>query len=81
MGNGPGGLKEYWELLESSDRLMGGFIWEWADHGVMYGGKDGFRYGGDFGEYLHDGNFCIDGIVSADRKEKAGTKQMKYYYV
>lgn len=79
MGNGPGGLKEYWELFESSDRLMGGFIWEWADHGVRYE-IDGLRYGGDFGEYMHDGNFCIDGIVFADRKIKAGTKQMKYYY-
>ena len=79
MGNGPGGLKEYWDIMESSDRFMGGFIWEWADHGVRYG-MDGLRYGGDFGEYLHDGNFCIDGIVSPDRKIKAGTKQMKYYY-
>lgn len=79
MGNGPGGLKEYWEIIESSERFMGGFIWEWADHGVRYD-MDGLRYGGDFGEYLHDGNFCIDGIVSADRKIKAGTLQMKYYY-
>ena len=79
MGNGPGGLKEYWDVMESSDRYMGGFIWEWADHGVKY--KDnGFMYGGDFGEYLHDGNFCIDGMVSADRKIKAGTMQIKYYY-
>ncbi|MBD5132362.1 MAG: hypothetical protein HDT28_07245 [Clostridiales bacterium] len=78
MGNGPGGLKEYWDIMESSDRFMGGFIWEWADHGVKYG--NGFKYGGDFGEYLHDGNFCVDGIVSPDRKIKAGTKQMKYYY-
>lgn len=80
MGNGPGGLKEYWDIMESSDRFMGGFIWEWADHGVKYGKEKGFKYGGDFGEYLHDGNFCIDGIVSADRKVKAGTRQMKYYY-
>lgn len=79
MGNGPGGLKEYWDVMESSDRYMGGFIWEWADHGVKY--KDnGFMYGGDFGKYLHDGNFCIDGMVTADRKIKAGTKQIKYYY-
>lgn len=80
MGNGPGGLKEYWELMESSDRFMGGFIWEWADHGVKYGKEKGFKYGGDFGENLSDGNFCVDGIVSPDRKIKAGTKQMKYYY-
>lgn len=79
MGNGPGGLKEYWEVIESSNRCMGGFIWEWADHAVRYG-TDGLRYGGDFGEYVHDGNFCVDGIVSPDRKIKAGTRQMKYYY-
>ena len=79
MGNGPGGFKEYWEIMESSERFTGGFIWEWADHGVRYD-MDGLRYGGDFGEYLHDGNFCIDGIVTADRKLKAGTRQMKYYY-
>lgn len=80
MGNGPGGMKEYWDVLESSDRFIGGFIWEWADHGVKYGKEKGFKYGGDFGEYLHDGNFCIDGIVTADRKIKAGTLQMKKFY-
>lgn len=80
MGNGPGGLKEYWDIIESSDRFMGGFIWEWADHGISYGDKLGFKYGGDFNEYLNDGNFCVDGIVSADRKFKSGTFSMKYYY-
>lgn len=79
MGNGPGGLDEYWEVMESNPRFMGGFIWEWADHGVRYNGKN-FRYGGDFGEKMHDGNFCIDGIVSPDRKEKSGTLQMKKCY-
>ena len=80
MGNGPGGLKEYWDIIESSDRFMGGFIWEWADHGVKYGKENGYKYGGDFGEHQHDGNFCIDGIVTADRKIKDGTLQMKLYY-
>lgn len=79
LGLGPGGLKEYWELMESSPRFMGGFIWEWADHGVDIGDGN-FRYGGDFGEYEHDGDFCMDGIVSADRKIKSGTISMKYYY-
>lgn len=63
MGNSPGGLKEYWDLMESNDSFMGGCIWEWADHGVSYRGG-AFRYGGDFGELIHDGNFCIDGIVT-----------------
>lgn len=79
MGNGPGSFVEYWQVMESSDRFMGGFVWEWADHGVSYG-KGGLKYGGDFGEYEHDGNFCIDGIVSADRKIKAGTLSMKQVY-
>lgn len=78
MGNGPGDLKEYWELMRSSERFMGGFIWEWADHGVRT--ERGYRYGGDFGEKLHDGNFCIDGIVLPDRSLKAGTLEMKYIY-
>lgn len=79
MGNGPGSLKDYWELMESSSRFMGGFVWEWADHGVRYGSKD-LRYGGDFGEYEHNGNYCIDGIVSADRRLKAGSLSMKKAY-
>ena len=79
MGNGPGGFKEYLELFESQNRIMGGFVWEWADHGVTYAGKTE-RYGGDFGEIVHDSNFCMDGIVTADRRVKAGTLQMKYFY-
>ncbi len=79
MGNGPGGLKEYWDLMESSERFLGGCIWEWADHGVSYHGAP-FRYGGDFGERTHDGNFCIDGIVTPDRQEKSGTREMKRVY-
>ena len=79
MGNGPGGLQDYWDIMESSPRFMGGFIWEWADHGVKYKEKD-YRYGGDFGEVEHDGNFCIDGILMPDRKMKAGTLSMKKVY-
>lgn len=79
MGNGPGGLSDYMRVMDGSPRFMGGFIWEWADHGVRYGG-DALRYGGDFGEYEHDGNFCMDGIVSADREVKAGTLSMKKVY-
>lgn len=79
MGNGPGDLKDYWELFESSDRFMGGFIWEWADHGVLCN-TEGYRYGGDFGEFLHDVNFCIDGIIGPDREIKTGTLEMKAIY-
>ncbi len=79
MGNGPGGLREYWEAIESDDRFMGGFIWEWCDHAVRT--KEGkLRYGGDFGETVHDGNFCVDGIAAADGSRKPGTLQMKKIY-
>lgn len=78
MGNGPGDLPAYWEVFNSSDRYMGGFIWEWADHGVKT--ERGYLYGGDFGETLHDGNFCMDGILFPDRSLKAGASEMKHCY-
>ncbi len=69
MGNGPGGLSEYQELFETHSRLAGGFIWEWLEHGIRR--TDGsIAYGGDFGEAVHDGNFVIDGLVSADREPR-----------
>ncbi|MEI2400859.1 glycoside hydrolase family 2 TIM barrel-domain containing protein, partial [Paenibacillus phytohabitans] len=66
MGNGPGGIKEYFDLFYKYDRLQGGFVWEWLDHGIRQYTDDGeeyFAYGGDFGETPHDGNFVIDGLV------------------
>ena len=69
MGNGPGGLTEYQDLFEQHPRLAGGFIWEWLEHGIRR--ADGsMAYGGDFGEVVHDGNFVIDGLVSADREPR-----------
>lgn len=78
MGNSPGDFKKHWDILGSNDRFVGGFVWEWADHGILT--KKGFMYGGDFGEDLHDGNFCIDGIVAPDRKLKSGSYEMKKIY-
>jgi len=75
MGTGPGGLLEYQELFESSDRCMGGFVWEWIDHGLRQRdefGRQRFAYGGDFGEPLHDGNFVADGLVFPDRTPSPG---------
>jgi len=75
MGNGPGGLREYQELFESSARCMGGFVWEWIDHGLRSrdaGGREVFAYGGDFGEPVHDGNFVADGLVFPDRTPSPG---------
>jgi beta-galactosidase len=76
MGNGPGGIADYQRLFESYERLQGGFIWEWIDHGV----KDeryGFAYGGDFGEELHDGNFVCDGLLFPDRRPSPGLIEYK----
>jgi beta-galactosidase len=73
MGTGPGGLSEYQDLFDDHPRLMGGFIWEWIEHGIQVD-RNGARatlYGGDFGEPVHDGNFVIDGLVAADRTPRA----------
>lgn len=75
MGNGPGGLKEYWEIFRKYPRLQGGFVWEWVDHGIRQG--DGFLYGGDYGDQPNSGAFCCDGLVQADRKPTPGLRQLK----
>ncbi|MFI6208487.1 glycoside hydrolase family 2 TIM barrel-domain containing protein [Streptomyces sp. NPDC051041] len=71
MGNGPGGLADYQELYETYDRLQGGFVWEWIDHGIAHP-ELGFAYGGDFGEELHDSNFVCDGLLFPDRRPSPG---------
>jgi beta-galactosidase len=80
MGNGPGDLKDYWDVIYRYPNLMGGCVWEWCDHGVKTETTDGtpyFAYGGDFGDKPHDGNFCIDGLVSPDRKPHTGLLELK----
>ncbi len=81
MGNGPGGAEEYQELIEGYDNFVGGFVWEWCDHSVYMGrtneGKAKFYYGGDFGEFPHDGNFCMDGLVYPDRTPHTGLLEYK----
>lgn len=78
MGNSCGDIAEYWDLIYSNEQLMGGFVWEWADHGIKT--EKGFLYGGDFGETEHDGNFCADGLVTPDRKVKSNSLEMKAVY-
>jgi beta-galactosidase len=83
MGNGPGGMTDYWDLINKYPRLIGGCVWEWADHAVVLKDKDGnpyYGYGGDNGEYPHDGNFCCDGCVTPDRTPYPGTKNIKAVY-
>lgn len=78
MGNGPGDVSDYMELFISHDNIIGGCIWEWADHVILREGKR--YYGGDFSEPTHDGNFCVDGLVFADRSLKAGSREVAASY-
>jgi beta-galactosidase/evolved beta-galactosidase subunit alpha len=80
MGNGPGGLKEYWDLFFSYEHLQGGFVWEWIDHGLRKTSADGkefFAYGGDFGDQPNDGNFVADGLIFPDRTPSPGLIEYK----
>ncbi len=76
MGNGPGDFEGYFQLIYNNPGVLGGFVWEWCDHAVYRGEgqpAEGERpiakylYGGDHGEVIHDGNFCVDGLVYPDR--------------
>lgn len=78
MGNGPGDVMDYWEVIYKYPKLIGGCIWEWADHTVLVDGVP--RYGGDFKELTHSGNFCADGLVTHDRRFKAGSLNTKAVY-
>ena len=79
MGVGPGAMEDYWEEIYQSEALMGGCIWEMADHAVLH--SDGsYTYGGDHGEWCHDGNFCVDGIFYPDRQPSTGAKIAGFVY-
>ena len=81
MGNGPGDIEDYYQQIMKYDGFCGGFVWEWCDHainqGVAENGKTMYGYGGDFGEYPHDGNFCMDGLVYPDRTPHTGIYEWK----
>ncbi|MCL6092169.1 MAG: DUF4981 domain-containing protein [Actinobacteria bacterium] len=77
MGNGPGGLKEYWELIDRYPRLVGGFVWEWLDHGLRFPGRpSAFAYGGDFADEPNDANFVIDGLCFPDRQPSPALREL-----
>ena len=78
MGNSCGDIAEYWEMIYNNEQMMGGFVWEWADHGIKT--EMGFLYGGDFKEPEHDGNFCADGLLTPDRKIKSNALEMMAVY-
>ncbi|MEV7625216.1 glycoside hydrolase family 2 TIM barrel-domain containing protein [Actinoplanes sp. NPDC089786] len=80
MGNGPGALDQYEDLVHRHPRLHGGFVWEWRDHGIRTSTPDGrpfYGYGGDFGEVVHDGNFVMDGMVLSDDVPTPGLHEFK----
>ncbi|WP_225048866.1 glycoside hydrolase family 2 TIM barrel-domain containing protein [Lacticaseibacillus kribbianus] len=72
MGNGPGGLAVYDELMQRFDNFIGAFVWEWCDHAMVIPGTHHLGYGGDFGEFPDAGNFCMDGLVYPDRRPHTG---------
>ena len=84
MGNGPGDLEDYWRIFYQDPHYLGGCVWEWCDHGLRegqgHGGRPRYTYGGDHGEAVHDGNYCIDGLVAPDRAPKPGVFEMKNVY-
>ncbi len=84
MGNGPGDLEDYFQMIDQNPFLCGGFVWEWCDHAVAYRetdeGKTVYYYGGDHGEILHDGNFCMDGLVYPDRTPHTGLLEYRNVY-
>lgn len=78
MGNSNGDLYDYWEKINSNDRFVGAFVWEWRDHAIKT--ERGYLYGGDFGETEHDGNFCVDGLLNPDFTKKSGFYEMQAVY-
>lgn len=84
MGVGPGAVEEYWESIYAHDNLMGGCVWEWADHAVFHDGTDKYKYkytyGGDHGEEKHDSNFCVDGMLYPDKTPHTGAYVIKAVY-
>lgn len=84
MGNGPGDFEDYFRMIQDNDKMCGGFVWEWCDHAIAHGtaenGKTIYAYGGDHGEEIHDGNFCMDGLVYPDRTVHTGLLEYKNVY-
>ena len=84
MGNGPGDLEDYFQIIENNEAMCGGFVWEWCDHAIYKGqapdGRAVYFYGGDHGEYPHDGNFCLDGLVFPDRTPHTGLLEYRNVY-
>ena len=86
MGNSNGSLSDYWDAIESTHGLQGGFIWEWLEHGLRRdgavgdgpGGRTSWGYGGDFGDTPNDANFICDGLVAADRRPHPALREVHH---
>jgi len=80
MGNSTGGLKEYWDIIYGNRKCIGAFVWDWVDQGIVTRDKDGteyWAYGGDFGENVHDGDFCLNGLLWPDRQPHPALNEVK----
>ncbi len=82
MGNANGSLSDYWKAIESTHGLQGGFIWDWVDQGIAaeMNGKKYWKYGGDFGEFPHDADFCLNGVNFPDMTQKPAMEECKYLF-
>lgn len=83
MGNSNGNLHEYWEAIDSTFGLQGGFIWDWVDQAMLKEGSNGSKhwaYGGDFGDIPNDLNFCLNGVVFPDRSPHPALQEVKFVY-
>jgi beta-galactosidase len=84
MGNSVGNFQDYWDIIEKYDLLQGGCIWEWCDLAIFKELPNGsgrhLAYGGDFGDFPHDGNFCCDGLVQPDRRLNPHLHEVKKVY-
>ena len=81
MGNSLGNFQEYWDLMHKYPNIIGGFIWDWIDQGILKkdeNGKEFFAYGGDFGDEPNSNNFCMNGVIASDRSPKPQTYEAKY---
>ncbi len=80
MGNGPGGLTEYQNVFDRHDCIQGHYVWEWCDHGIQATDASGntyYAYGGDFGDYPNNYNFCLDGLIYSDQTPGPGLREYK----
>ena len=81
MGNSNGNIYKYWDAIYKFPRIQGAFVWDWVDQGLLREDENGsyYVYGGDFGEVLHDKNFCINGLISPDRQPHPGLHELKHH--